>query len=116
MANNSTPAAQSGRSYIHAGLDVRGDLSCAGVVEIDGNVQGDIAAETLVIGPTGTVAGQVRARTVTVSGRLDGAIAGQTVTLLTDSVVRADVTYETVTIQSGADVEGNYRQATFGNG
>ena len=116
MAHDSTPAGRNGRSYIHAGLDVRGDLSCAGVVEIDGTVQGDIAAETLVIGPTGTVAGQVRARTVTVSGRLDGAITGQTVTLMADCVVRADVTYEAVTIQSGADVEGKYRHASFGNG
>ena len=49
-------------------------------------------------------------------GRLDGAIAGQTVTLLAESVVRADVTYETVTIQSGADIEGTYRHAAFGNG
>jgi cytoskeletal protein CcmA (bactofilin family) len=113
--NSSTTAAASGRSYIHAGLDIRGDLASSGLVEIDGTVVGDITAETLVIGPTGTVAGQVRARSVTVSGRLDGSISGQAVTLRSDCIVRADVTYEALTIQSGADVEGKFRAAAFGN-
>lgn len=115
MTQTSSTAAGSGRSYIHAGLDIRGDLASAGLVEIDGTVQGDIVAETLVIGPTGVVAGQVRARTVTVSGRLDGSITGQSVTLRSDSIVRADVAYEVVTIQSGADIEGNFRRGNFGN-
>lgn len=115
MTQNTTTAAGSGRSYIHAGLDIRGDLASSGLVEIDGTVLGDVVAETLVIGPTGTVAGQVRARNVTVSGRLDGSIAGQSVTLRADCVVRADVTYDALTIQSGADVEGQFRRATFGN-
>ena len=97
--NSTTTAAASGRSYIHAGLDIRGDLASSGLVEIDG-----------------TVAGQVRARSVTVSGRLDGSIAGQSVTLRADCILRADVTYEALTIQSGADVEGKFRAAAFGNG
>jgi len=115
MTQNTSSSAGNGRSYIHAGLDIRGDLASAGLVEVDGNVQGDVVAETLVIGPTGTIAGQVRARTVTVSGRLDGSITGGSVTLRAESTVRADVVYEVLTIQSGANVEGNFRHGSFGN-
>lgn len=115
MTQMSSTAATTGRSYIHAGLDIRGDLASSGLVEIDGTVQGDVVAETLVIGPTGAVSGQVRARSVTISGRLDGSISGQSVTLRAESIVRADVSYEALTIQSGADVEGQFRPAAFGN-
>ncbi|GHE06140.1 hypothetical protein U879_06535 [Defluviimonas sp. 20V17] len=92
-------------------LKITGNLKAAGSVEVLGVVEGDIEAGKLIIGAEGRVNGKVRAEIVDVMGKIDGSISCRNLTLRSSAGARVQVSYESLTIESGADVEGKFKQA-----
>ncbi len=105
-------AAVGGRSQLSADLRIQGNLTSTGVVEIMGEVQGDIDAKTIVVGAEGRVAGKLRAETVEVRGNLSGSASCQSFTMRSSAVAQVTVTYETLVIESGAEIDGKFKHAT----
>lgn len=95
-------------------LKITGNLKAAGTVEVQGTVEGDIDAGKLVIGAEGRVNGKIRAEIVDVLGKVDGAISCRNLTLRSSARARVQVSYESLSIESGADVEGKFKQAKSG--
>lgn len=95
-------------SVLAQDLRITGEITSSGTVEVLGDVDGNITARGLIIGPEGRVAGTVQAETVEVKGNLDGAVGAQTFTLRAAAQVRADVAYTTLVIESGAQIEGRF--------
>ena len=111
------PAVRSGaasgtRSLLSSDLRITGNISTTGVVEVMGDVQGDIDARTLLIGTEGTVTGKIRAESVEVRGHLSGSASCVQFTLRSTSVTSVQVTYETLVIENGAEIEGKFKHAT----
>ncbi|MCK9991625.1 MAG: hypothetical protein Dbin4_00145 [Alphaproteobacteria bacterium] len=106
-------ASQAGRrsgkepiSLISADLSVRGDLISPGDLQIDGLVEGDIQCQSLTIGPTATVSGNVAAIEVLIRGTLHGHIEARSVTLGKTAQVVGDILHETIAIEAGAILDG----------
>lgn len=95
-------------SVLAQDLKITGEISSAGTVEVQGEVDGNISARGLIIGSEGRVSGLVQAETVEVRGVLDGAVATQGFTLRAAAQVKADVAYTALVIESGAQIEGNF--------
>lgn len=93
-------------SIISEGLQVTGNLSCDGDVQIDGRVEGDIEARSLTVGENGVVDGSITADEVHVSGTLNGEINARTVVIARSAHVRGDVAHDVLSIESGAQFEG----------
>lgn len=53
---------------------VLGELRVTGTIRVDGSVEGDIAADWVVVGEAGKVKGNVRSRGTVIGGRIDGNI------------------------------------------
>lgn len=104
-------AAESHPTRLARDLKITGNLKAAGSIEVLGVVEGDIEAGKLVIGAEGRVNGKVRAEIVDVLGKVDGAISCRSLTLRSSANARVQVSYESLTIESGADVEGKFKQA-----
>ena len=51
-----------------------------GILQIDGEIEGDVQAAEVIIGAQGKVTGLVAGQQVTVSGKVSGAICAMTVT------------------------------------
>ena len=100
-----------GRTVLDADIRLSGDLSSAGTVEILGEVAGDIAARTLIVGAGGLVKGSVKAEAVEVRGTLDGQVSCLSFTLRSSAVVTAEVNYDVLIIESGAQIDGRFRRA-----
>lgn len=100
-----------GRTVLDADIRLSGDLSSAGTVEILGEVAGDIAARTLIVGAGGLVKGSVSAEAVEVRGTLDGQVSCLSFTLRSSAVVNAEVNYDMLIIESGAQIDGRFRRA-----
>lgn len=101
------------RSVLHDGIVIKGDWQSDGIVEFGGAITGDLTVDVLIVTSTGTVEGNVRARSVTVEGQLDGTIAAIDVTLSPTAIVRGEIEVERIQIDFGAQVEG--RLAAKGN-
>lgn len=98
------------RSRIAEDLEIDGDISSTGPVDILGRIVGTVRSPDLLISANGRVAGQVTALNLSVLGTIDGTIAAKSVTLYGSSRVQADITHETITIETGALFEGNLKR------
>lgn len=96
------------RSVLGADLRITGEITSTGMVEVLGEIDGNISAQGLIIGQEGRVTGSVKADTVEVKGRFDGKITCEGFTLRSSATVTADVTALTVVIESGASIEGRF--------
>lgn len=96
------------RSVFGNDLKITGEITSTGTIEVMGEIDGNISADTLTIGTEGRVSGSVRAKTVEVKGHIDGKVHSESFTMRASAQVVADVTYATVIIESGAQIEGRF--------
>lgn len=109
----SQPTANKGSgmpSIISTDLKVVGDLHCAGDIQIEGTVEGDIKSQTVTVGEGAQVSGSIYGQTVRVSGNVKGQIEAKSVTLAKSAQVTGDVVHETLSIEAGAHLEGMCRR------
>jgi len=104
---------QQRRSVLHDGIVIKGDWQSDSIVEFGGAITGDLTVDVLIVTSTGTVDGNVRARSVTVEGQLNGTIAAIDVALSPTAIVKGEIEAERIQIDFGAQVEG--RLAAKGN-
>ncbi len=64
----------------------------------------------LVIGEQGSVAGEVKAETVSVLGTVKGQITAQAVALARTARILGDITHDTLSVEAGAYVEGRFNR------
>jgi len=97
-------------STISADLKVVGDLHCAGDVQVEGKVEGDIQSKSVTVGEGANVSGTIRAESVQVSGTVKGQIEATSVILAKTAKVSGDVVHQTLTVEAGAQLEGHCSQ------
>jgi len=97
-------------SIISADLRVVGDLHCAGDIQVEGKVEGDIKSKSVTVGESAQVKGGIHADSVRVSGAVKGQIEANSVTLAKTAKVKGDVVHKTLSIEAGAQLEGNCRR------
>jgi cytoskeletal protein CcmA (bactofilin family) len=86
---------------------VEGKIRGKGTLRVDGAVEGDVEADAVVIGETGTVKGTIRARRLVVGGRVEGNMfADDSVDLRERAVVIGEVRTTRISIREGARFDG----------
>jgi cytoskeletal protein CcmA (bactofilin family) len=98
-------------SIISADLVVTGTLASAGDVQIDGRVEGDIRATSIVIGEHASILGDVSAEEAIIRGRVEGSIRARKVQLCATSHVEGNILHEALSVEAGAFFEGNCRHS-----
>ena len=81
------------------------------MLQVDGEIEGDVQAAEVVVGEKGQVSGMVAGRQVVVRGRVSGVICGQSVALQTSARVEGDIHHMSFAIEQGAHFEGRSRRA-----
>lgn len=90
------------------GQDLR--IITAGSLQVDGEVEGDIRGNEVIIGERGQVRGTVAAERVIVQGRVAGVIRGQEVALQASAKVEGDIHHLSLSIERGAEFDGRVRR------
>jgi cytoskeletal protein CcmA (bactofilin family) len=93
---------------IGQGLKILGQ----GVLQIDGEIEGDVQAAEVIVGEQGKVTGMVVGQRVIVRGTVSGVICGKTIALQSSSHVEGDLHHLSLTIEQGAMFDGSSRRAT----
>ena len=96
-------------SVISKALKITGQLESTEDIQIEGEVEGDVRAVSVKVGPGAKVKGTVRGDEVQLSGQVDGKIEAKKVTLTRTARMTGDVVHQDITIESGAFIDGHCR-------
>lgn len=108
----SKPAGRAAASIICSDMKINGSVTSEGALQVDGAVEGDVAAQDITIGASGVITGEVKAEVVTVKGTIRGSIRGRKVELETGAKVEGDIVHTSLSIQPNAVFEGQVKHAT----
>jgi cytoskeletal protein CcmA (bactofilin family) len=90
---------------------MRGNITSGGEIQLDGTLDGDIKASSLIIGDKATVRGEVVCENVIVRGRVEGGIRARSVSLASTAHILGDILHSSLQVESGAHFEGNCRHS-----
>lgn len=103
-------------TVIAKGLKIVGSVTAEGLVEINGQIEGEIHCTSLVVSRGAHVSGTIAAERVVVDGTVEGPIQGGEVILKSQSHVVGDIHHQSLSIESGAYFDGRSVQNRAGNG
>jgi cytoskeletal protein CcmA (bactofilin family) len=98
------------RSVLADDLELDGDVTSLGPVEVLGKIRGAVRAPDVLIAAGGRVDGQVAAHNLSVFGTINGTITAKSVLLCGSAQVQADITHDLITIDTGAQFDGSLRR------
>jgi cytoskeletal protein CcmA (bactofilin family) len=101
-------------TVIAKGLKIVGSVTAEGLVEVNGQVEGELHCTSLIISRQAHVAGTVQAERVVVDGTVEGPIQGGDVILKSQAHVVGDIHHRSLAIEKGAFFDGRSVQ-TQGN-
>jgi cytoskeletal protein CcmA (bactofilin family) len=100
----STNASLLGKDIKITGMDIR--ISSGGTLRIDGEVEGEVHGDAVIIGETARITGMVSGREVVVRGHVCGMIRAGRVVLQASSRIEGDIQHEALVIEPGAQFDG----------
>ena len=94
---------------ISEGFSLTGDIFSKGILHIEGKITGKIKADSINIGPSGQVEGDLDCDTLHIKGMFSGsAVCGELV-VAEKAAINGSVTYRSITISRGALIQGEFR-------
>ena len=110
---SSTGSFEAGKSVIGNDLRITGQglkIISRGILQVDGDLESDVAGAEVIIGELGRVAGTISAERVIVRGRTSGVIRAMSVALQSSARVEGDIHSMSLTIEQGAEFDGRARR------
>jgi cytoskeletal protein CcmA (bactofilin family) len=103
-------------TVIAKGLKIVGSVTAEGLVEVNGQIEGELHCTSLMISRGAHVTGTIAAERVVVDGKVEGPIHGGEVVLKSQAHVVGDIQHQSLAIESGAYFEGRSMQTRGANG
>jgi cytoskeletal protein CcmA (bactofilin family) len=98
-------------SILSAEVVIKGMIVSAGDIQVDGKIEGDIRACSIVVGDKAVINGDVFAEEANIRGRVEGSISAHKVQLASTCRVSGNILHETLSVEAGAFFEGNCRHS-----
>jgi cytoskeletal protein CcmA (bactofilin family) len=93
-------------TIIAEGLKIKGSVSAQGLVEVNGQIEGDVHCTSLFVSPKAAINGGVEADRIVVNGRVEGPIRAGEVMLKSHAYVVGDIQCQHLSIERGAHFDG----------
>ena len=97
-------------TIISSDMSMLGNMVSEGAIDIDGAIDGNVKAQSVIIRKNGLVRGDVAAESVQVYGNVQGVIKAKTVQLFASAKVEGTIMHEKLTIEDGAFVDGQFKR------
>ena len=97
-------------SLVSSDLEIVGNLTTPGELQLDGTIEGNITCEKLMVGERASVTGGVQANEVVIRGKIIGNVKANNVELAKTAHVIGDIWHDTLAIDAGAFLEGHCRR------
>lgn len=103
-------------SIISENTKIKGNINSEGIIHIDGNIEGDIKCEELIIGVKGVVKGSITARNLHLYGALTGRAIVESLFVAKTAKLIGDATHTSIAIEPGAYIDGHCIRAAASAG
>jgi cytoskeletal protein CcmA (bactofilin family) len=103
-------------TIIADGLKIEGSITAEGLVEINGQIEGELHCTSLILSRKAHVTGTIVAERLVVDGRVEGPIQAEDVVLKSQAHVLGDIHHQSLAIERGARFEGRSVQAHGSHG
>ncbi len=99
---------ESMETVLGRGTVFEGNISCEGSVKVDGNLKGDVKISgTLVVGPDGSMTGDIKAEEIIVFGSINGNIEARELEIKSTGTVSGEALIETLVSEAGGVMKAN---------
>jgi cytoskeletal protein CcmA (bactofilin family) len=96
-----------GSLLVGEGVYMKGSMRVPGTASVDGKMEGDLTADTVIIQPNGAMDGNTTANHVRVAGSLTNTtVANRTLIVEATGVIAGSITYEELEIKKGGSLQG----------
>ena len=98
-------------SIIASGMRIVGDVESAGVIKVDGHIDGSVSgARQVLVARGGTIHGNITADEIVIGGLVAGAVvATERLELQETAVVNGDIETTSIVVLEGAKINGSVR-------
>ena len=103
-------------TVIAEGLKIMGSVTADGLVEVNGQIEGELHCTSLIVSRKALVTGTISAERVVIDGRVEGPIQAGEVVLKPQAHVVGDIHHQSLAIEKGVYFEGRSVQAHGANG
>lgn len=94
-------------SIVSENTKIKGDIISDGIIHVDGQVEGDISCDELIIGVKGSVTGSVTANVLQLYGALKGKALVDNLFIAKSAKLIGDAAHNTIAIEPGAYIDGH---------
>ena len=94
-------------SIVSENTKVKGDIISDGIIHVDGQVEGDISCDELIIGIKGSVTGSITANNLQLYGALKGKALIDNLFIAKSAKLIGDAAHNTIAIEPGAYIDGH---------
>ena len=102
----------SAKVIIGNGVSIKGEISKADEIQIDGNADINIKTDNLIIGSTGELKGTIQTDNADVWGKLDGNVTvSGTLTIQEQGSVSGTIEYQNLQIKLGGQIKGEIKSS-----
>jgi cytoskeletal protein CcmA (bactofilin family) len=111
-SDSSSQGRAGGMSFIGSEVIIHGNVGGSGNLHIDGKIEGDVTAASVILGSDAVVKGNISAESAQISGSVEGTVAAKTLVIEATARINGDLSYDSVSVASGAQVEGRVKRLT----
>ena len=108
--NDQRKSSKNAPSILCKDLQVIGQITSTGDIQIDGILDGDLRSYAVTVGQDAHITGELAGETVTIRGRVDGTIRARQVHLCATCEVNGDIYHEALAIETGAHLNGTVKR------
>ncbi len=106
------PAKGSSKVIIGNGVKLKGEITDADEVQIDGSADVTVSTDNLIVGSTGDLKGTIQSDNADVWGNVDGDIKiSGTLTIQEQGSVSGSVEYQSLQIKLGGKIKGDVKSS-----
>lgn len=99
-------------TIISKDLIIEGEVSSAGVLEVEGTIKGNIKGNIVVLRESGSIFGEVIAESISIRGNFNGKVRSNSINISGKAKVSGEIEYNTLSVEDGACIDGQFKRMT----
>lgn len=98
------------------GVTITGSISVQGAVHVYGSIKGEVSAESLYVGETGKLDGEVKVSLADIKGEVTNSIqVKETLIVRATGKISGSISYQSIEIEHGGMIDGKVDRNTTAN-
>ena len=91
-------------SVISKSVNINGDITNGGLIEIEGNVEGNISADTVTIREGGIIKGNINCKVLNIKGNFNGNARSEKINIADTAIINGLLEYNFLSADYGANI------------